>query len=107
MTDIIRAVYAKDDQCIALLHALGSEKITDSDIKLSASSRASLHRYSIDQGLFYYCTDAADPPRIAFPHDEDLKYRILYEAHDTAMDGHFGRDKSYGMVCQNYRWPTV
>ena len=77
MTDLIRAVYAKDDHCVALLHALGSERITDSDIKLSASSRASLHRYSIDQGLFYYCTDAADPPRIAVPHDEDFKYRIL------------------------------
>ena len=26
-------------------------------------------------------------------HDEDLKYRILYEAHDTAKGGHFGRER--------------
>ena len=35
-------------------------------------------------------------------HDEDLKYRILFEAHDTAIGGHFGREKTYGMICQCY-----
>ena len=48
----------------------------------------------------------ADPPRIVISHDEDLKYRILYEAHDTAMDGHFGREKAYDMVCQTYWSPN-
>ena len=42
-----------------------------------------------------------------FLHDEDLKYRILYEAHDIAMGGHFGREKTYGMVCQTYWWPKL
>ena len=32
-----------------------------------------------------YCTDAVDIPRIVVPHDEDLKYQILYEAHDTVQ----------------------
>ncbi|CAI5731707.1 unnamed protein product [Peronospora farinosa] len=87
--DLIRSAYAKDDHCIALLHALGSDEFKDSDIKLSARLRASLHRYSIDQGLLYYCTDVADPLRIVVPHDEDLKYRILYEVYDTDW-GSFG-----------------
>ena len=39
---------------------------------------------SIDNGLLCYRTDIEDNPRIAVPHDEELKYRILYEAHDTA-----------------------
>ena len=73
----IRSAYAKDDHCVALLKALGSQEFSNSDVKLSARLRASLHRYSIDQGLLYYSTDVADEPRLVVPHDEDLKYRIL------------------------------
>ena len=50
ITNLIRAAYANDDQCVALLLALGSDELKDSDIKLSAHLRASLHRNSIDQG---------------------------------------------------------
>ena len=83
-TDLIRAAYAKDEQCVSLLQALGSEEFKDLDIELSARLRARLHRYSIDKGLLCYRTDIEDNPRIAVFHDEELKYRILYEAHDTA-----------------------
>ena len=41
------------------------------------------------------------------PHDEVLKYRILFEAHDTAITGHFGREKTYGMVYQTYWCPKM
>ena len=44
----------------------------------------------------------AEPPRIIVFNEEDVKYRNLYEAHDTAMGDHFGRKKTYGMVCQTY-----
>ena len=44
VTDLIRAAYAKDEQCVALLRALGSEEFKDSDIELSARLRARLHR---------------------------------------------------------------
>uniref|UniRef100_H3GFV1 Integrase zinc-binding domain-containing protein n=1 Tax=Phytophthora ramorum TaxID=164328 RepID=H3GFV1_PHYRM len=71
VTDLIRAVYARDDMCVALLRALGSKEFGDSDYP-------------------------EDTPRIVVPHDEDLKYRILYEAHDTALSGHLGREKTYG-----------
>ena len=50
VTDLIRGAYAKDEQCVALLRALGSEEFKDSDIELSARLRARLHRYSIDNG---------------------------------------------------------
>ena len=49
--DLIRAVYANDDHCVALLRALGSDELKDSEIKLSARLRVSLHRYSIDKEL--------------------------------------------------------
>ena len=62
----------------------------------------SLHRYSIDNGLLRYRTDVADTARIFVPHGEDLKYRILFEAHDTALSRHLGREKTYGSVTQHY-----
>ncbi|KAG3073640.1 hypothetical protein PI125_g22207 [Phytophthora idaei] len=36
------------------------------------------------------------------PHDEDLKYRILYEVHDTPGGGRVGREKTYGSVSTMY-----
>ena len=72
VTDLIRASYAKDEQCVSLLRDLGSDEFKDSDIKLSASSRARLHRYSIDHGLMCYCTDAADTPHIVVSHGEEV-----------------------------------
>ena len=81
--------YPRDNQCVVLFHALESEEYKDSDSQLSAHLRYSLHRYSIDNGLLCYCTDVADSTRIVVPHSEDLKYRILFEAHDTALSGHW------------------
>ena len=44
-------IYAQDNHCVALLRDLGIEEFNDSDIKLSARLRTSLHRYSIDEEL--------------------------------------------------------
>ena len=77
------------------------------DSQLSARLRASLHRYSIDNSLLCYRTDVADTARIVVPHDEDLKYRILFEAHDTALSGHLGQEKTYACVSQHYWWPKL
>ena len=74
-----------------MLRPLGSEESKDSDIELSARLRARLHPYSIDNGLLCYRTYIEDNPHIAVPRDEELKYRILYEAHDTALSDHLGR----------------
>ena len=75
VTDLIRGSYAKDEKCVDLLRALGSEVFKDSDIDLSARLRSRLHRYSNDNGLLCYRTDIEDNPRIAVPHDEELKYQ--------------------------------
>ena len=60
ITDLIRASYAKDEQCVALLRALGSDEFKYSGIKLSTRSRARLHLYSIGSDLLGYRTDAVD-----------------------------------------------
>ncbi|KAG3232837.1 hypothetical protein PI124_g22086 [Phytophthora idaei] len=105
--DLIRAAYAHDDMCVALLRTLGSEEFKNSDKELSRRLRASLHRYTLDGGLLYYSTDPEDEPRVVVPHDEDLKYRILYEVHDTPVGGHLGREKTYGSVSTMYWWPKL
>jgi hypothetical protein len=74
---------------------------------LSARLRTSLHRYTVADGLLYYSTGAEDTPRVVVPHDEDLKYRILYEAHDAALSGHLGREKTYSSVSRTYWWPKL
>ena len=79
----------------------------DLDIKLSACLRVRLHRYSIDTGLLCYLADAAGTPRIIIPHDEELKYRILYDFHVTAISGHLGRETTYSFVRQSYWWPKL
>jgi hypothetical protein len=91
--DLIRAVYAHD-MCVALLQALGSKEFENSDKPLSARLPASLHRDTVADGLLYYSKGAEDTPRVVVPHDEDLEYRILYEAHDAALSGHLGREKT-------------
>ncbi|OWY93119.1 Pol Polyprotein, partial [Phytophthora megakarya] len=88
--------YAQDDTCVALLPALGSEEFKNSDKELSKRLRAQLQRYTLDNGLLYYSTDPEDTPREVVPHDDDLKYRILYEVHDTPVGGHLGRENTYG-----------
>ena len=100
-------LYARDKQFVALLHALGSEEFKDSDVELTARLRARIHQYSINNGLLCYRTNIEDNPRIAVSHDEELKYRILYEAYDTALSGHLGREKTYSSVSQAYWWPKL
>ena len=44
---------------------------------------------SIFCGLLCYHTDVTDTPRSVVPLDDDLKYRILFEAHDSDLGGHW------------------
>ena len=69
----------------ALFHALSSNSYRYSETFLSTRLRDSLHRYSIDKVLLCYRTEVTDTARTVVPRDEDLKYFILFEAHDTSL----------------------
>ncbi|GMF24588.1 unnamed protein product [Phytophthora lilii] len=107
LTKQICAAYAKAILCIALLQALESEGHGLQPAKLSARMRARLHRYSLEDGLLLYRTGPDDQPRVVVPHDEDLKYRIHYEAHDTPYGGHLGCEKTYSSVSSLCWWPKL
>ena len=85
--DLIHMAYPRNSQCVTLFRALGCDEYTDSDTSLSTRLRASLHRHSINNGLLSCRTDVTGASRIDAPHNENLKYRILVEAHDNAFSG--------------------
>ncbi|KAE9300795.1 hypothetical protein PR003_g22672 [Phytophthora rubi] len=66
-----------------------------------------LHRYQVVEGLLYYQVDGGNEPRIVVPNDEDLRHRVLYEAHDPPLSGHLGREKTYTSVVRNFWWPHM
>ncbi|POM71188.1 LOW QUALITY PROTEIN: Pol protein [Phytophthora palmivora] len=78
VTELIRAAYAQDDVCVAVLRAVGSEESKDLNVTLTGTDR------------------------VVVPHDEELKYRFLYEAQDVPLSGHVGRKETYGSVSRDY-----
>ncbi|KAE8907782.1 hypothetical protein PF003_g8138 [Phytophthora fragariae] len=99
--ELIREAYADDDDLAGLVEALSAP---NKAVELTARQRSRLHRYSVVEGLLYYQVDGGDEPRIVVPNDEDLRHRVLYEAHDTPLSGHLGREKTYTSVARNFWW---
>ncbi|GMF52218.1 unnamed protein product [Phytophthora fragariaefolia] len=102
--ELIRKAYAGDGDLAGLVEALSAPNKT---VGLTARQRSRLHRYSVVEGLLYYQVDVDDEPRIVVPNDEDLRHRVLYEAHDTPLSGHLGREKTYTSVARNFWWPHM
>ena len=80
VTELICAAYAKNEQYVALIRALGGNEFNNLNINLSALLHARLHMIFIDQGLLYYSMVVEETPRVVVAHDEEMKYRIRYEA---------------------------
>ncbi|POM81577.1 Pol protein [Phytophthora palmivora] len=80
--DRIRLAYQEDENYTSLVRFLSNGKDAKVD-RLSPRQRAQLHRYELADGLLHYRVDPGDPPRVVVPNDEDLKYDILLEAHDS------------------------
>ncbi|KAE9074397.1 hypothetical protein PF010_g24688 [Phytophthora fragariae] len=99
--ELIREAYADDDDLAGLVEALSAP---NKAVELTARQRSRLHRYSVVEGLLYYQVEGGDEPRIVVPNDEDLRHRVLYEAHDTPLSGHLGREKTYTSVARHFWW---
>jgi hypothetical protein len=106
LPDQIRASYALDDECSALLQYL--VKPTASDLAtLSPKLRSSIKRYSFNDGLLYYAVDTDEAPRIVVPLDDSLRTRILFEYHDSPLSGHLGREKTFLSLSRDFYWPHM
>ncbi|KAE9318100.1 hypothetical protein PR003_g18326 [Phytophthora rubi] len=102
--ELLREAYADDDDLAGRVEALSA---LNKAVKFTTRRRSRLHRYSVVEGLLYYQVDGGDEPRIVVPNDEDLRHRVLYEAHDTPLSGHLGREKTYTSVARNFWWPHM
>ncbi|KAE9267076.1 hypothetical protein PR003_g31906, partial [Phytophthora rubi] len=101
--ELTREAYA-DDDLAGLVEALSAP---NNAVEFTARQRSRLHRYSVVEGLLYYQVDGGDELRIVVPNDEDLRHRVLYEAHDTPLSSHLGREKTYTSVTRNFWWPHM
>ena len=102
--DAIRTAYAVDANCHQLCeHFRGNLPLT----ALSPRLRARVHRFAFSDGLLWFSVDAGTPRRLVVPHDAEIKYRLLYEHHDTAASGHLGREKTYLALARNFWWPNM
>ncbi|GMF27116.1 unnamed protein product [Phytophthora fragariaefolia] len=102
--ELFREAYAVDGDLASLVETLS---VPIKAIELTARQRSRLHRYSVVEGLLYYQVDGGDEPQIGVPNDEDLRHRVLYEAYDTPLSGHLGREKTYTRNCwwpHMYKW---
>ncbi|POM67333.1 Reverse transcriptase [Phytophthora palmivora] len=62
--------------------------------KVERLSPRQLHHYELAE-------DPSDPPRVAVPNNDGLKYDILLlETHGSPMSGHLSREKTYQAVAQ-------
>jgi len=103
--DEIRQAYADDPKCRQIMQALNAKQ-TDR-VKVDRSVKASLHRYTMTDGLLYYQLTPGDSPRVVIPASEDLKHKILYEYHDSHVAGHPGRDKTLVAVSAHFYWKKM
>ena len=45
--------------------------------------------------------------KIYVPDVEDLRLQVLQSKHDHILSGHFGINKTLGLICQDYDWPGI
>ena len=54
--------------------------------------------YTLDQGILYYKL------RLCIPNISEIKAKILWEAHNSPVDGHSGYVKTLNAMQKNYFW---
>ena len=102
--ELIRGAYYQDPDFRGVIEALGT---SSNIVKLTKRQQAHLHRYSLSDGLLLYSVNSGDEKRMVVPNDEDLRHRILYEAHDTPGSGHWGARKRIRLWHVNCWWPHM
>jgi RNase H-like domain found in reverse transcriptase/Reverse transcriptase (RNA-dependent DNA polymerase)/Integrase zinc binding domain/Retroviral aspartyl protease len=85
LLDEVRAAYQHDAECKEIL---------------AAPER---HNYFLRDGLLLRHSDFG----VLVPADRALRTRLLHEAHDAPMSGHFGLEKSIARIASSWYWPSL
>lgn len=62
-------------------------------------------RYSLDNGLL--CVLRQGATVICVPQKSDIRLSLLHDAHDSAIAGHLGFDKTYDNLKRTVYWPNI
>ncbi|KAL7680507.1 putative integrase zinc-binding domain-containing protein [Plasmopara halstedii] len=52
----------------------------------------------------FYAIAHGNTARVVVPNEEGLRYRLLYEYHNSPSGSHLGRDKTLLDLSRNYYW---
>jgi hypothetical protein len=109
----IRKGYLADPYCSDVLSYLEPEGSTSREKGTPAEERqrrADLRRqsargrhYHLDDGLIIHNSSGC----LVIPQEKDIKQRILQEAHDAAVGGHFGITRTYETISRRFFWPRM
>jgi len=61
--------------------------------------------YSLADGVL--CIQRKDSLLVCIPANSDLRLSLLHDAHDSAIAGHFGFEKTYGHLHSRFFWPSM
>jgi hypothetical protein len=61
--------------------------------------------YSLIDGVL--CLQRNNTLLVCIPSNSDLRLSFLHDAHDSAIAGHFGFEKTYGHLHSRFFWPSM
>jgi hypothetical protein len=62
-------------------------------------------RYSLSEGLL--CVVRRGDTLVCIPQKSDIRLSLLHDAHDSAIAGHLGFDKTYDAIRRSVYWPRI
>lgn len=80
------------------------------DVKYSATlshATDTSSPFRIVQGLLCYQAKDSATPRLYIPAAGNLQVDLIWEAHNPAVSGHLGRDKTLDRLQRDYYWPAM
>lgn len=63
--------------------------------------------FRVVQGLLCYQVTESASPRLYIPAAGNLQTDLIWEAHNPAVSGHLGRDKTLDRLHRDYYWPNM
>ena len=85
---------AQDEYFGKIINLLCQENLSDKEQSI-------VNHYTLDQGLLYYKL------RLCIPNNNEIKAKILWEAHNSPIAGHGGYVKTLNTVQRSYFWPGL
>ena len=100
--------YDKDAYFRPLVSWIRKERkgVTDETLKKEFGSlvQSRRKRFELDEetGLLFI---VEQKKRLCIPRGGGLRHKLFHEAHDTEIAGHFGANRTYNLLNEQFLWP--